>query len=191
MANKEMSRKWLEELGIEADAIDAISDAHGRLMAKIKNEKDDLQNKLDDLQTKYDAVDTSKDWKTMYNDLVDANAKKDARSAKENALRAACKTAGVTEKRIDAVLRIADYDKIDMGEDGKAKDPKALVDYVKADFDDYIPKVTKESAGAANPPANEAGTTNKMSKADILKIADASERQAAWGKYIISQQKGN
>lgn len=192
MAERKMSRKWLEAMGIDADKIDAICEAHSDLMQSIKDERDRIQGELDKANDTLKGIDTSKDWKQMYNDLVDANAKKEARTAKEAALRAVYTEAGISEKYIGSLLRIADYDKIELDKDGKAKNHAQLVESAKADNADFIPKVTKQTAGAANPPANGAGTNTKLNRADILKIADTTERQNAWKQYLAqqNQQKG-
>lgn len=193
MSERKMSRKWLEAMGIEADKIDAICEAHSDLMQSIKDERDRLQDELDKANDTLKGIDTSKDWKKLYTDLVDENAKKEARTAKEAALRAVYTEAGISEKYIGSLLRIADYDSIELDKDGKAKNHAQLVESAKADNADFIPKVTKQTAGAANPPANGAGTKTNLNKADILGIKDAKARQDAWKAYLIgqSQQKGN
>ena len=192
MSERKMSRKWLEAMGIEADKIDAICEAHSDLMQSIKDERDRLQDELDKANDTLKGIDTSKDWKKLYTDLVDENAKKEARTAKEAALRAVYTEAGISEKYIGSLLRIADYDSIELDKDGKAKNHAQLVESAKADNADFIPKVTKQTAGAANPPANGAGTKTNLNKADILGIKDAKARQDAWKAYLIgqSQQKG-
>lgn len=191
MAERKMSRKWLEALGIDGDKIDAICEAHSDIIQSIKDERDRLQGENDKLNESLKKLDTSKDWKKLYNDLVDENAKKDARTAKEAALRAIYAEAGIAEKYVNSLLRIADYDKIELDKDGKAKDHAKLVEAAKTENADFIPKVSKQTAGAANPPANSAGKT-KLDKAEIMKITDTAERQNAWKQYIIqNQQKGN
>ena len=188
---KEMSREWLRAMGIEEDKIGVICSAHSDIVRDIVKERDDLKDKVADLDGKLAKIDTSADWKKLYTDLKEADDKKAARSAKEAALRAVYADAGIAEKYVGSLLRIADYDKVEVGKDGKAKNHDALVEAAKADNADFIPSVKRESAGAATPPANGAGGKTKMSKADIMKIADTAERQAALGRYIMEQRKGN
>lgn len=193
MAERKMSRKWLEAMGIEPDKIDAICEAHSDLMQSVKDERDRLQSELDKANDTLKSIDTSKDWKKLYTDLVDENAKKETRAAKEAALRDVYTEAGISEKYIGSLLRIADYDEIELDKDGKAKNHAQLVETAKADNADFIPKVTKQTAGAANPPAHGAGANTNLNRADILKIKDAKERQDAWKAYLVlqNQQKGN
>ena len=65
----------------------------------------------------------------------------------------------------------------EMGDDGKFKDSDKILENIKSEWADFI--ATKETHGAdtATPPANNGG--GKLSKADIMKIKDTSERQKA------------
>ena len=182
MAERKMSRKWLEAMGIDADKIDVICEAHSDSMQALKDDRDSWQDKAEKLQTQLNGIDTSKDWKKLYNDLVDANDKKAVRAAKENALRAVYAEAGISEKYIGSLLRIADYDTIEVDGEGKAKNHDALVKAAKVDNADFIPVTVKETAGAANPP--EGGKPQTLSKAEILAIKDTSERQKAIAENI-------
>ena len=192
MAERKMSRKWLAALGIDEDKIDVICEAHSDAMQALKDDRDSWQTKAEEAQGKLDKLDLTKDWKKLYENLVADNDKNALRAAKERALKAVYTDAGIAERYIGSLLRIADLDKLELTQDGKAKNHDKLVEAAKAENAYFIPKITKESAGAANPPANGAGTnTPKKTKAEIMEIADTGERQAALKQYILSQQKGS
>ena len=59
-------------------------------------------------------------------------------TAKEAAYREILKAAGVSEKRIDSVIRVSDIDGIELGEDGKVKDAEKLTNSVKSEWADFI-----------------------------------------------------
>ena len=179
MAERKMSRKWLEALGLDADKIDAIVEAHSDAIQSIKDERDRLQGEKDDLRSKLDGIDQSKDWKKLYTDLVDENAKKEARTAKEAALRAIYSEAGVAEKYIGKLLRIADYDGVELDKDGNAKDHAKLVEAAKTEYAEFIPVKQKENGQKTpNPPAGNGGKTH-MTKDEIMAIKDPAARQKA------------
>ena len=59
--------------------------------------------------------------------------------AKETAYRALLKEAGVSEKRIDTVLKVSDIDGIELA-DGKIKNADELTESVKKEWADFIEK---------------------------------------------------
>lgn len=187
-----LTRKFLTALGIEADKADEIISAHTESVEALKAQRDeyktkwdevkddvskssDLQKQLDELKkdsykVKYEAL---KEEYTKYKADQEANATK---AAKETAYKALLKELGISEKRLDAILKVTDLSKIELDKEGAIKDADKLKTDAKAEWEDFI--VTKETKGAntATPPANTGG---KMSKDDILKIKDTSERQKA------------
>lgn len=173
-----LSRKFLSAMGIEADKIDEIIDAHSETVNALKEERDsfkkdaekykkeadkipDIQKELDDL--KESAAKNEKDpFKVKYEALKEEfdNYKndisaKETKSKKEKAYRNLLKEAGISEKRIDAVLRVSDdaISGIEFDDEGKVKDSDSLKKAITDDWSDFIQ--TKETKGAksSNPPA--------------------------------------
>ncbi len=187
-----LTRKFLTALGIEADKADEIISAHTESVEALKAQRDeyktkyeeikddagkasDLQKQLDDLKkdsykVKYEAI---KDEYAKYKADQEATATK---AAKENAYKALLKDLGISEKRLDAILKVTDLSKIALESDGSIKDADKLKTDAKTEWEDFI--VTKETKGAstATPPQNTGG---KMSKDEILNIKDTSQRQRA------------
>lgn len=93
-----------------------------------------------------------KDLKKAFDDYKAAQTAKDARAAKENAYRELLKAAGVSEKRIPAVLRVSDLDSMELGEDGKIKDADKLTETVKTEWADFITTTKETGANTATPP---------------------------------------
>ena len=120
-----------------------------------------------------------KDLKKAFDDYKADQTAKETRAAKETAYRDLLKASGVSEKRIDTVMRASGpiIDGLELAEDGKAKDADKLTEGIKTEWADFIPTTTTQGAPTANPPANTGG--GKMTKADIYKKDDH-------GRYVMS-----
>lgn len=169
------------------DVASAINNAVGKEFVEKKRYNDKL-TEIDALKAeKNDAEDkatSAEKWKTKYDALkddFDAYKKditaKENKATRSNAYKELLKQAGISEKRLDTVLRVSDVESLEMGDDGKFKDSDKILENIKNEWADFI--TTKETHGAntATPPSNNGG--GKMTKADIMKIKDTSERQKA------------
>lgn len=170
-----------------ADVEKAINNAVGKEFVEKKRYNDKL-TEIDALKAeKHDAEDkvtSAEKWKTKYDALKDdfeAYKKditaKETKATKSNAYKALLKEAGISEKRLDTVLKVSDIDSLEMGEDGKFKDSEKILEGIKTEWADFITTQETHGAKTATPPDNTGG--GKMSKADIMKIKDTSERQKA------------
>lgn len=186
-----LSRKFLTALGIDAEKIDEIINAHTEtvdgLKATIAEYKADaeklpgVQKELNDLKeangkdpykVKYDAI--KEDFENYKKDI----AAKETKATKSNAYRALLKEAGISEKRIDAVLKVSDVDSIELDEKGAIKDSASLKKSIVDEWADFIEKSDVKGANVANPPTGNGGGTKKT-KEEIYAIKDPAERQQA------------
>ena len=180
-----LSRKFLSAMGIEADKIDEIINAHTETVDGLKDElakyKADagkvpaIQKELDDLKAaaekdgkdpykvKYEAI--KEDFENYKKDI----AAKEEKTAKSAAYKALLKEAGIAEKRLDAVLKVSDIDGVKLGKDGKIEDADKLLESVKTEWADFITKETVKGADPATPPANDPTNYDNMSDADYYK----------------------
>ncbi|NCE63729.1 hypothetical protein D1159_03830 [Pseudoflavonifractor sp. 524-17] len=122
-----------------------------------------------------------KDLKKEFEDFKAEQAKKDTRTAKETAYRAILKEAGVSEKRIEAVLRVSDVDGVELDDKGQIKGADKLSESIKTEWADFIPTTHTEGAPTATPPANTGGHT--MTKEQIMDIKDIDERYKAMAEH--------
>lgn len=189
-----LTRKFLTALGIDEAKVDEIITAHTEVTDALKAERDKFkadagkyaaaQAELDGIkaqaakdggknpyQVKYEAL------KEEYDKYKADTETKATKAKKESAYRKLLKDAGVTEKRIDAVLRVSDFDGIEFDSDGKIKDADKLTESIKKEWADFIPQTSQEGAPAQNPPTSTTGKT--MTKDDIMKITDTAARQKA------------
>lgn len=176
-----LTRKFLSALGIEAEKIDEIIEAHTDTVNALKEERDKYKKSHEDLpgiQKELDALkkaaeqDGENPYKAQYEDLkkeydsykADVDAKELAAKKKE-AYSALLKKAGVSEKRIGAIIKVSQIDGIELDKDGNIKDASDLEKKVKEEWQDFI--VTEETKGAETktPPEGAGGGTNTPSRA--------------------------
>ena len=169
------------------DVANAINSAVGKEFVEKKRYNDKL-TEIDALkgekQNAEDKATSAEKWKTKYDALKDDFeafkkdiSAKESKATRDNAYKELLKQAGVSEKRLDAVLKVSDVASLEMGEDGKFKDSDKILENIKKEWADFITTTETHGASTATPPSNNGG--GKMTKADIMKIKDTSERQKA------------
>lgn len=191
-----LTRKFLTAMGIEADKIDEIINAHIETVDALKEERDGYKAQAE----KYDAVvkerdelkkaladtDDGAEYKGKYeklekefNEYKTSREKADAKRSKTAAYQALLKETGVSEKRIGTILKVSDaaVDAIELDKDGKIKDAEKLAETIKTEWADFIVTSGEKGADTKTPPKNEGGKT--MTKEEIMNIKDAGERQKA------------
>ena len=169
------------------DVVKAINNAVGKEFVDKKryNEKlTEIDTLKGEKQNAEDKATGAEKWKTKYEALkedFDAYKKdvsaKETKATRENAYRALLKEAGVSEKRIDKVLKVSDIDDLEMGEDGKFKDADKLIKDIKEEWSDFIVSSGTQGAKVTTPPSNVNG--GKISRAEIFKKDEH-------GKYVLS-----
>ena len=192
-----LTRKALVAMGIEAEKIDQIIEMHTESTDALKKERDDaredakkyeadsktlagVQKELDDLKANKGEPDK---FKTLYDDLKKEYDKykndvqaKETKAAKSKAYREMLKEIGISEKRLDSVIKVADLDSFELDDTGAIKDVDKLKTTAKSEWADFIESKSVQGAKTATPPKN---TGASMSKEDIMKIEDDGERQRA------------
>lgn len=179
----------LKAMSIEDEKIDQIVDAHTESIEALKAERDTYKADAEKLAAVQKELDELKkdggDWQKKYEEEHSAFeayktdiTTKETKTAKEKAYRALLKESGVSEKRIDAIIKITDIDALELGKDGKIKDSSAKTEQIKAEYADFIVTSTTTGANTANPPANGGSGTGKT-KDEILAIKDGAARRQA------------
>lgn len=187
------TRKFLSALGIEQDKIDEIIAAHTEVTDALKTERDkfkedaeklpEIKAELDKFQeaakkgdkdaykVKYEAI------KEEFEEFKKGIEAKETTQKKEDAYKRLLKEAGVSEKRIPAILKVSDIESIELDGEGNAKGADKLTETIKAEWSDFIQTTKTEGAKVANPPANNGKAT--MTKEQIRAIEDPIARQKA------------
>lgn len=189
-----LTRTMLKAMDIEKENIDKIIEAHTETVDALKEARDEYKAKADktgELQSQIDSLKESMIEKSEYDSLKSKYEKlkgeyddykndvseKDKKATKTEAYKALLKEAGVSDKRIGSVVKVADIGAIELDEDGKVKDADKILESIRDEWSDFIETESKKGAKTENPPKNNGGTA--MTKEQILAIKDTSERQRA------------
>jgi len=199
-----LTRKFLATLGIEADKIDEIIGAHSETVEALKEEREKFRidaekytktkEELDKANEKLKDYGKEDSFKVKYDALKEDfdNYKKEIQTEKSNtdkrsAYKALLKEIGIADKRIDAVAKLVDLEKIKLDKDGKIEGVEDLKKSLSEEWADFIVKSGTQGASTATPPSGEGSTVK--TKEEIMKIKDTTERQKAWADLI--RQGGN
>ena len=106
---------------------------------------------------------------------------KETHSKKVEAYKAILKDANLSEKGIEKAIKYAEWDKIELGEDGKLKGANDHIKAVREEWAEYVTTTTTTGAKTSTPPANNGGKTGKT-KEEIMAIRDPAVRQAEIAK---------
>lgn len=190
-----LSRKFLSALGIEGDKVDEIIIAHSETVDGLKKERDAARkdaetykadaDKLPAVQKELEALKEAAEkeggnaWKVKYDALKEENDKlkgeydefkketaaKETKNAKEKAYRELLKEAGVSEKRIESVIKVTDLNRFELDNEGKIKDSDNATKQIKTEWADFITKEETHGADTATPPAQQSGGNPQTSRA--------------------------
>lgn len=187
-----LSRKYLSALGIEGDKLDEIIDAHAQTVNALKEERDTYKakaeglkvqaNRIPELEQKIADFEAEKSgenvWETKYNELKSEFEtyksdveNKELVSAKEKAYKKLLLSANVSDKRIDAIMRISNLDEIELDDKGEIKGADKLTENIKSEWADFIVETDVKGAQTATPPANN-GREGATGKSRAKQIAE-------------------
>lgn len=179
-----LTRKFLSAMGIGEDQAEQIITAHLETVNPLKQERDDykikaeqfdsVQKDLDATKQKlqeFEASDNKDSWKVKYDAAVEDKKKiqkdfddykadvaaKELSAKKKTAYREMLKEAGISEKRLDSVLKVSDFGSVELEEDGKIKDVEKLVETIKNEWSEFIGTTKTHGADVPNPPEGNGG----------------------------------
>lgn len=188
-----ITRSWLKGIGIEAEKVEAIIEAHTEVTTRMQAEIDELKpfkedaKKLPKVQkelneatekiAKYEENEKKyKDEHQAFEDFKKEVETKEANAKLKDAYKALLRANNVDEKRYDAILKVTNFADLKLDDKGKFENEKDLNEAIKADWKDFIVKTESKGQEVENPPANGG---NKMTKEQIMAIKDTGERQKA------------
>ena len=189
-----LKRTFLKGLGLNDEQIEAVIEAHAEtvdgLKADVNKYKGDaeklpaVQKELDDLKATGDGGYKEKYEKehAAFEDFKKTQKGKETKEAKEKAYRELLKEAGVSEKRIDSVMKVFVHDDIELDDSGKIKDAAKVTENVKKEWSDFIVETNTTGAPTTNPPVNGGG--GAKTRDDIMKITDRQQRREAIAKNM-------
>ena len=188
-------------MGIDEEKVDEIIAMHTEtvegLKADIAKYKEDAE-KLPTVQKELDALKAAGDGglqerfdalQREYDEFKGEVTAKEAKTAKESAVRAYYESKGITGKALDIAMRgsAQEIDAIEMDGD-KIKDSSALDNLVSGVFSGLVSHIEIQGANTSNPPANNGVAKTKE---QIMGIKDTAERQRAIAQNLTLFQKTN
>ena len=187
-----LTRKMLKGMGLTEEQADTIIEAHTEVTDGLKDKLKAAEEKVSDydaLQKKVEAYEAKgsdgyeEKFKKLQKDFdaykADITAK-ETKAAREAAAKAFFESKHITGANLAIAMRGArdEIAELELDSDGKIKDGGKLEDLVKGEFASLIVTESTRGASTTTPPTNTGGG-GKMTKAEILKIKDIGERQAA------------
>ena len=181
-----LKRSGIRKIVKDADMTDeekltAVMDLLHSEVDDLKEEQDDLKEQLkkaqDDLKDaqKNGGGDDS-EWKKKYEserdafkDFKDAQAAKESKAVKEKAYRKMLEESKVSAKAIDNVLKVTNFDEIELDDKGQIKDAADVKKKIESDWSGFIESTQTKGANVKNPPTNDGVTGTYTSRAEARK----------------------
>ena len=167
----------LDSIKEQRDNLKGDVTAKAGKLAEVQKELDELKKQVEADAKEREGKDYDK-LKEEFDKYKAEQAEKETKATKEKALKELLSDMKMSEKGTAQILKWMGVSKIDLDDDGKIKDAATLRKSIKEDWGDYIKTEGAQGANTPTPPGNGSGGTGKT-KADILKIKDAKERQQA------------
>ena len=173
-----ITRKFLEGMGLNAEAVEAIVEANSQSLAAIKAERDTLKSENErltgELKSKQESYEAEiSKLRKEYDDFKSETDAKAVKAEKQKLYSDLLIDSNIPQNRVQAILRLTDFDKIEI-EDGKLKGVKELKAGIEKEWSDYIMKGSQQDDKPPHPPAK--GEVSPMSKEAIFAIKDPVER---------------
>ena len=184
-------RKWLDEI-LQNEELSPkekaqrIMDEHITVTNGLKDERDNYKaeaEKAADLQKQLDDQANGENWQEKYekeHESFENFKKQTAADAEAGRVRAAYRKLlsgeGISEKRIDAILKVTDFSKMKLDKEGNLEGEEDLKTAINAEWGDFKTTVTEKGAVVEKPP--QVGKATKT-KEEIFAIKDTAERQKA------------
>ena len=186
-----LTRGFLKGMGLTEEQINPVIDEHISVVNGLKEEVAKLKEIADKYPSVQKELDDLKkgDWKAKYDSEHDAfetfkkeQSEKETTDKMKAAYRQLLLDANVREKHIDTILRVTDFSKMKLNDDGTLDDSKKITKDIETSWSEFITTSSTKKAGVETPPDNAHG--NVLTKQEIMKIKDTTERQKAWADYL-------
>lgn len=184
-----VSRRFLKDLGLEADAIEKVISEHSETVTALKDKIDALEAEVKGYKPKAEEFDTIK---KQYEDLktkAEENADKDydtlkaeyekykadveaekTRSKKTDKLKTVLKDIGIPERHFEKIIKYSNVDGLELDDKEELKDIAALKKSLETDWADHIDTTKQHGAQTSTPPETQTGKQDlgKLSMADYI-----------------------
>lgn len=183
-----LSRSMLKGMNLTEEQVDAIIEEHAAAKNNLKDRISKLEKEIEengDYKSKYESLAESvkkDDWKSKFDSVTAelkefkehvANEKRE--NVKRDAYRNLLKSSGISDKQLDAIIKVTDLANLEIDEEGKFKNESKLAENIKNEWSGFIVNSETSGINTETPPANK----GSMTKDEILNIKDTSKRQQA------------
>lgn len=194
-----LDRKFLSALGIDGDKADQICNINSQTISRIKAENDELKEQLETAKTDIKKVTKERDdymtahpedggenpYEAKYNkvkkeldEFKSSVAAKELLEKKKAAFKALCKDAELSDKGTEKALKYAEWDKVELDENGEIKGKTDHLKGVKEEWADYVQHVQTQGADVKTPPKGDGGGTPSRAKELAAKYREANYGKA-------------
>ena len=180
------TRSFLKSIGLNDEQIEAAMEEHTAVTDALKKQRDSYKEqaeKASELQKKLEEVENGEDfkakWEKEHQDFEDFKKKteSDATAAKiRSEYRKLLAESGISEKRLDSILKVTDISKMKLDKDGNLEGVDDLKKSISSEWGDFVTTVTEKGAVVEKP--LQTGKA-KMTREEIFAIKDTAERQKA------------
>lgn len=182
----------LKGMGLTDEQVGAIIEEHVSVVDGLKGERDKYKEdagKLPKLQEELESLKTGgEDWRGKYDaehkafeDFKKEVADKETLRNVKGAYRALLEKNNVGKSHIDAILRVTDFKDMKLNKEGALVDEEKLTESIEKEWAGFITSKEEKGAQVATPPKTGG---SPMTKEQIMKIKDATERQKAIAENI-------
>lgn len=182
-----LTRSFLKGLDIPEEKIASIIEAHTETTDALKEQRDEYKKKAEEYETtktELEAIKAKGDFEKKYNDEHAAFEKyknereaSDTKSAKENAYKELLVAAGISEKRIPAIMKVTDLSEITLGSDGKITGAEKLTEGIKTEWADFVTTEVKKGAETKTPPGNDGNAAPDYEKMTMEEYIAARKKK--------------
>lgn len=197
-------KEILSQAGVDAEhmseAVRKILDGHTTSIEALREERDKykaeaeksatLQQELDKATERLKSY-AGKDYDALekeYHDFKVDVEKKSTRAKKEDVYKRCMKDAGIPERHYEKIIKYSNVDDVQLDDEGNCTNLDTIMKSLKDDWGDHREQSSTSGAPSSNPPTTVKGG-KVLSKDEIMKIEDTTERQEAWGVYLAAQQQ--
>ncbi len=185
-----LSRKMLEDMGLEDTQISKIINAHSETVDGLKSEIktheakiSELENSNKDLEDKVTKANEKFDKEhSDFEEFKKSQADKDVTAKKQKAYKELLKEAGISEKAHDSICKVTDLKDYELDDEGKFKDADKLKKSIGDEWAGFKVKTETKGAETPNPSGNASGSKKTIEEIDAIK--DPVERQQAMAENL-------
>lgn len=161
-----LTRKFLKALGLEEDKVEEIITAHGETVTALKEQIEQYKADAEQLPAIKAELDKAKEsngdsYKVKYDALKETHEKyvaeiasKEIASKKQAAYKALLAECKISEKRHDAIAKLADLNAIELDEKGAIKNADAIKTALTTEWAEFVETTTTKTPTVPTPPAS-------------------------------------